>query len=109
WVVDGLPPVDVANMIVKPLGSVINSPLVFSALPKEAAAEIELALASAGHIVATNASAHRMTSDVPLMLPEVNASHLGLIDFQRKTRGWSTGALIANSNCTVMPVVMALA
>lgn len=109
WVVDGLPPTDVADMIVKPLGGALDSPLVFSALPKEAAVEIEPALASAGHIVATNASAYRMTPDVPLMLPEVNASHLGLIDIQRKARGWSTGALVANSNCTVMPVVMALA
>lgn len=109
WVVDGLPPANVANMIVKSLDSQLESPLVFSALPKEAAIEIEYKLAAAGHIVATNASAYRMSPDVPLMLPEVNASHLGLIDVQRKTRGWSTGALVANSNCTVMPVVMALA
>ncbi len=27
---------------------------------------------------------------------------------QRQNRGWTTGAIIANSNCTVMPVVMAL-
>lgn len=108
WVVDGLPPQHIADLIVKPLGSTLESPLVFSALPKEAAEDIEPALASAGHIVATNASAYRMTEDVPLVLPEVNADHIGLIDVQRKNRNWS-GALVANSNCTAMPVVMGLA
>jgi aspartate-semialdehyde dehydrogenase len=48
-------------------------------------------------------------ADVPLMLPDVNADHLALVDIQRQNRGWTTGALIANSNCTVMPLVMALA
>jgi aspartate-semialdehyde dehydrogenase len=108
WVVDSVPPQHVGDLIVKPLGSAIESKLVFSALPKEAAVEIEPALAAAGHIVATNASAYRMAPDVPLLLPEINAEHLGLVDVQRRARGWSTGALIANSNCTVMPVVMAL-
>jgi aspartate-semialdehyde dehydrogenase len=50
-----------------------------------------------------------MDEDVPLLLPEVNAEHVGLIDVQRRKRGWTSGALIANSNCTAMPVVMALA
>jgi aspartate-semialdehyde dehydrogenase len=50
-----------------------------------------------------------MLSDVPLLLPEVNAAHIALIEIQRKNRGWTTGALVANSNCTTMPVVMSLA
>ena len=33
---------------------------------------------------------------------------MGLVNVQRRKRGWTSGALIANSNCTVMPVVMAL-
>jgi aspartate-semialdehyde dehydrogenase len=109
WILDGAPPSRVAEMVVKPLGDPLESPLVFSALPKEAALEVEVPLASKGHIVATNASAHRMDEDVPLLLPEVNADHVQLVDVQRKNRGWSTGALVANSNCTVMPVVMSLA
>jgi len=108
WILDGDPPTEVIDIVVKPLDAVLNSPLVFSALPKDAALTRELELASAGHIVCTNASAHRMVTDVPLLLPEVNAEHIKLIDAQREMRGW-TGALVANSNCTVMPVVMALA
>ena len=108
WVLDGNPPAATADLTVKALGDEFASPLVFSALPKEAAKTRELELAAAGHVVCTNASANRMLPDVPLMLPEVNAEHIGLIDVQRRRRGWRGGALIANSNCTVMPVVMAL-
>lgn len=108
WVLNGNPPADVAQLTVKALDDDFDSPLVFSALPKEAALTRELELAEAGHVVCTNASANRMVEDVPLLLPEVNGEHIQLIDVQRKNRGWTTGALIANSNCTVMPVVMAL-
>lgn len=107
WILDGYPPEDVAGLTVKALGEPLESVLVFSALPKEAAAEIEMPLAEAGHVVCTNASTHRMVEDVPLLLPEVNAAHLALVDVQRQKRGW-TGALVANSNCTTMPVVMSL-
>lgn len=108
WVLNGNPPADVASLMVKALDEPLDSPLVFSALPKQAASLRELALAAEGHVVCTNASANRMLPDVPLLLPEVNAGHTGLIGWQRRQRGWTTGALIANSNCTVMPVVMAL-
>ncbi len=108
WVLKGNPPADVGSLLVQSLDDPLQSPLVFSALPKEAASQRELALAAAGHVVCTNASANRMLPDVPLLLPEVNAEHTALIGSQRQQRGWTTGALIANSNCTVMPVVMAL-
>ena len=108
WILDGNPPADVAELTVRSLGDDLESPLVFSALPKEAAVGSEEALAEAGHVVCTNASANRMVSDVPLLLPEVNAEHLQLVDVQRRRRGWRSGALVANSNCTVMPVVMSL-
>jgi aspartate-semialdehyde dehydrogenase len=109
WILDGNPPSSVADLTVKPLDANLDSLLVFSALPKEAAETRELELASAGHIVCTNASTNRMLDDVPLLLPEVNGPHLSLLHRQRRERGWTTGALVANSNCTAMPVVMALA
>lgn len=108
WVLNGEPPAAVGDLTVKPLDAELTSPLVFSALPKEAAEQREAALAAAGHIVATNASVHRMDEDVPLLLPEANAEHLALIDIQRRRRRWS-GAIVANSNCTAMPIVMSLA
>lgn len=109
WILDGGIPDSVADMSVKPLDAPLDSPLVFSALPKEAAESREVELASLGHIVCTNASTNRMVEDVPLLLPEVNAEHLALVDLQRQQRGWNTGALVANSNCTAMPLVMSLA
>ncbi|MGB1286816.1 MAG: aspartate-semialdehyde dehydrogenase, partial [Aggregatilineales bacterium] len=109
WMLDGEVPSDVADITVKSLDDEFTAPLIFSALPKEAAKTRELELAAAGHVVCTNASSNRMLLDVPLLLPEVNHEHVALIDVQREQRGWSSGALIANSNCTVMPVVMALA
>lgn len=109
WVLDGEAPQSVCDLMVKPLDADFDSPLVFSALPKEAAELREIELANAGHLVCTNASTNRMVEDFPLLLPEVNADHIRLIDVQRERRGWMTGAIIANSNCTAMPVVMALA
>ncbi len=109
WILDGTPPAHIAEKTVRGLNDNFDSLLVFSALPKEPAILREVELADAGHVVCTNASAHRMAADVPLLLPEANADHIGLIDVQRKNRGWTSGALIANSNCTSMPVVMALA
>jgi aspartate-semialdehyde dehydrogenase len=108
WVLNGNPPASVVDLTVKSLDDDFDSPLVFSALPKEAAVTREVELADAGHVVCTNASVNRMVADVPLLLPEVNGEHAQLVDVQRRNRGWTTGALIANSNCTTMPVVMAL-
>lgn len=109
WVLDGTPPSGVADLTVKGSDEPVESALVFSALPKEAADPWEMDLAAAGHVVCTNASLNRMIDDVPLLLPEANADHVQLVDVQRRRRGWTTGALVANSNCTAMPVVMALA
>jgi aspartate-semialdehyde dehydrogenase len=109
WVLDGEPPASVRDLTVKALDDRLDARLVFSALPKDAAGMKEIELAEAGHIVCTNASVNRMVEDVPLLLPEVNADHIHLVAIQRHKRGWATGALVANSNCTVMPVVMALA
>ena len=68
WILNDNPPADVAGLTVKALVDQINSPLIFSALPKEAAITRELELAEAGHVVCTNASANRMLPDVPLLI-----------------------------------------
>lgn len=81
--------------------------IVFSALPGEIAGEIELAFAQAGVAVFSNAKNYRMTSDVPLLIPEVNADHVAAIVQQRKERGWS-GCIVTNANCSATPLVMAL-
>jgi aspartate-semialdehyde dehydrogenase len=81
--------------------------IAFSALPGEIAGEIELAFAKAGVAVFSNAKNYRMTADVPLLIPEVNADHIAAIVQQRKQRGWS-GCIVTNANCSATPLVMAL-
>ena len=60
--------------------------LVFSALDASVAGEIEQAFADAGHFVVSNSKNHRMDPTVPLLVPEVNADHLGLLPVQEKAR-----------------------
>jgi len=72
----------------------ISADIVFSALDSPVAADAEPAFARAGKMVLTNAKNYRMEPDVPLVIAEVNPSHLHVIDAQRRNRGWS-GAIVA--------------
>ena len=81
--------------------------IVFSALDSAPARELEPLFAIAGSWVFSNASAYRMEADVPLVVPEVNAAHLGLVPRQRRERGYS-GAIVCNPNCTATVLAMAL-
>ncbi len=82
--------------------------LVFSALPAEVAQDVEPAFAAAGYAVVSNARSYRMAPDVPLIIPEVNADHLALIDAQRRARGWR-GFIVTNPNCSTITLTLALA
>jgi len=81
--------------------------LLFSALPGSTAGPVEEALAAAGFAVCSNASAHRMDRDVPLLIPDVNPEHTALIPTQRAQRGWP-GFIVTNPNCTSTHLVCAL-
>jgi aspartate-semialdehyde dehydrogenase len=108
WVLPGAPPTDVANMTLLGLDATFKSPVIMSALPGDVAKTLEPTLAAAGHLVSSNTSANRMVEDVPLLLPEINADHIGLVEVQRRTRGWK-GGLLTMTNCTTVPVAVALA
>ncbi|WP_213357548.1 aspartate-semialdehyde dehydrogenase [Chlamydiifrater phoenicopteri] len=75
--------------------------LVFSGLPSEVASQQEVLFASSGCFVISNASSHRMEAKVPLLIPEVNADHLQLLDS-------SLGSIVTNPNCSVVAIVAAL-
>ncbi|HEX5634519.1 MAG TPA: aspartate-semialdehyde dehydrogenase [Gemmatimonadales bacterium] len=98
----------VADMTVRHSRPPLEARVVFSALDAEVALEIEQDFARAGAVVVTNTRCHRMDPDVPLLIPEVNAHHVCLLDFQRRERGWS-GAILANPNCSTAALVLALA
>lgn len=84
-----------------------DAQLVFSALPTASANEVEKKFAQAGYAVCSNASSHRYDADVPLLIPEVNPEHLGLIDVQKRNHGWS-GFIVTNPNCSTTHLVSAL-
>jgi aspartate-semialdehyde dehydrogenase len=88
--------------------SEVRSPIVFSALDAAVAGQAEAAFAKAGRLVLSNAKNFRMDADVPLVIPEVNADHLALLDVQRANRGWK-GGVVTNANCASIMAVMALA
>lgn len=102
-------PDEVKDKEVRPteIESVEGADVVFSALPSDIAQKIEPEMAEAGHVVASNASSYRMEPDVPLMIPEINPDHLGLLERQRKNRGWE-GAIVTNPNCTTIILLLAL-
>lgn len=82
--------------------------LVFSAMDASVATEIEREFAKAGHIVVSNSRNHRMEADVPLLVPEINPSHLAAIRTQQSARDWK-GIIVTNPNCSTIVLTMALA
>ena len=82
--------------------------LVFSGLDSSVAGEIEGAFAQAGHFIISNSKNYRMEADVPLLIPEINADHLALLDAQAAARGWK-GRIVTNPNCSTVVLSMALA
>jgi aspartate-semialdehyde dehydrogenase len=97
---------ETAGLPVRSLDGSWKSHVLLSALPSDIAKELEPKLAAAGHLVVSNASSHRMDADIPLIVPEINPDHLGLLDSQ--ARRWS-GGLITNPNCAVTSFVLPLA
>jgi aspartate-semialdehyde dehydrogenase len=76
---------------------------VFSALEmgKDEIRALEESYAAAGIPVISNASAHRWTADVPMLIAEVNPHHADIIPAQRKARGWDKGFIAVKPNCSI--------
>ena len=101
-------PAAVAAMRVSPAIPDGAPRVVFAALDAGIAAELEPRFADAGCAVVSNSSALRMRQDVPLVIPEVNADHIKLIDGQ-SWRKKSGGYVVTNPNCSAIGLVLALA
>ena len=108
WLEGELPDELARRTVVSCDPSQVRSPIVFSALDSAAAGEVEPSFARAGAVVLSNAKNFRMEPDVPLVIPEVNAGHLALLEQQRRARGWS-GGIVTNANCAATVATMALA
>jgi aspartate-semialdehyde dehydrogenase len=107
WILSGDPPAFIMEREIQAVEPSLPGRIVFSALPAPIAREVEPRFARAGYMVCSNASAFRYEQDVPLIIPEVNADHLVLIERQRLERGWS-GLIVTSPNCTTTGIVMPL-
>ncbi|WP_263368130.1 aspartate-semialdehyde dehydrogenase [Edaphobacter bradus] len=111
WKLDTPLPANIGAMTVQPnvpeLAKDDLPKIIFAALDAEHARELEPKFAAAGCAVISNSSAFRMVEDVPLVVPEVNAGHLDLLEAQawRKNSG---GYIVTNPNCSAIGLVLAL-
>src|SRR5687768_1027868 len=108
WLEGTLPDELATRVVVRCDPAEVKSPLVFSALDSGVAGDVEQAFARAGKLVLSNAKNHRMDADVPLVIAEVNAPHLDLLESQRRNRNW-TGGIVTNANCAATVAAIAMA
>jgi aspartate-semialdehyde dehydrogenase len=107
WRLDTPLPERVARMTVAPAEPEGAPRVIFAALDAAIAREMEPRFAAAGCAVISNSSAFRMAPDVPLVIPEVNADHLHLVE-EQSWRRESGGYMVTNPNCSAIGLVLAL-
>jgi aspartate-semialdehyde dehydrogenase len=92
--------VEDASNVEKALG---KCSFVFSALEmdNQAIRDLENKYAQNDVPVVSNASAHRWTEDVPMLVPEINYQHLDIIPIQKKNHGWKNGFVVVKPNCSL--------
>ena len=113
WLIGAEIPSGVANLLVEDANiaqkAVGKCQFVFSALEmpkKDDIKALEAAYASEGIPVVSNASANRWTEDVPMLVPEINYSHLSVIEEQKKHHGWKKGFIAVKPNCSLQTYMM---
>jgi aspartate-semialdehyde dehydrogenase len=111
WVMESNLPKEIAKMPIAhaDVASVEKAgdvDLVFSSLPGDLAGPVESEFAAL-YPVFSKASAHRMEKDVPLIIPEINPDHVGLIKIQQKARGWK-GFITTDPNCSTIQLAITL-
>ena len=77
-------------------------------MSKVETAELEERYARLECPVMSNNSAFRLSTDVPMIIPEINPGHAVVIDAQRKRLGTSRGFIAVKSNCSIQSYVPAL-
>ena len=111
WVMESNLPKEIGEMIVADANvSAVEKAgdvdLVFSALPGDLAGPVESEFAAL-YPVFSKASAHRMSNDIPLIIPEVNPEHLALVPIQKRKRGWK-GFISTDPNCSTIQLALSL-
>ena len=77
-------------------------------MKKDEIKALEESYAKAECPIVSNNSAHRFTPDVPMVIPEINADHIKIIDAQRKRLGTKRGFVAVKSNCSLQSYVPAV-
>ena len=77
-------------------------------MKKDEIRDLEDRYAKAECPIISNNSAHRFTDDVPMVIPEINADHIKIIDAQRKRLGTKRGFVAVKSNCSLQSYVPAI-
>ncbi len=103
WLMSSPMPSNIAKLEIKECFPNLPCKLVFSSLDAHVAGDIETDFVKHGYTVVTNARNHRMKSDVPLLIPEVNSTHLNLLSHQK-----TTGKIVTNPNCSTIGLSLAL-
>ncbi len=115
WRIDEPMPANVADILVMDVSNVKavaeKVDFVFSAvdMKKDEIKAIEEEYAKAEVPVVSNNSAHRWTSDVPMVIPEINADHYKIIESQKKRLGTKRGFIAVKPNCSIQSYTPALA
>jgi aspartate-semialdehyde dehydrogenase len=107
WRLDTPMPKRIAGMTVQPATPETAPKVIFASVDAAYARELEPRFAEAGCAVLSNSSTFRMTPNVPLVIPEINADHLHLIE-EQTSRQVSGGYMVTNPNCSTIGLVMAL-
>jgi aspartate-semialdehyde dehydrogenase len=108
WRISELIPKEIGELRIQLLDEELDCDFVLSALDSSVAGASEENFARRGFPVISNSSNHRMEPDVPLLIPEVNPDHLGLIKNQRARRGYDSGFIVTNPNCSATGLAIAL-
>lgn len=114
WHIGENVPNGVADLIVEDANDVKKAvgkcKFVFSALEmgKDEIKALEESYAENGIPVVSNASANRWTSDVPMLIPEINSSHLEIIKSQKQHHSWKNGFIAVKPNCSLQTYMMPL-
>ncbi|HMS65392.1 MAG TPA: aspartate-semialdehyde dehydrogenase [Ignavibacteria bacterium] len=101
-------PDKISNMTIKKCNADLDCRIVFSGLDSQIAGEVEKEFANSGYAVISNSKNHRMFDDVPLVIPEVNSDHFGLIYEQKKNKN-TNGFIVTNPNCSTIALALCLA
>ncbi len=107
WRLDTPLPGHIARMTVSAAEPAGAPKVIFAALDADIARDMEPRFAEAGCAVISNSSAYRMAPNVPLVIPEINADHLHLIE-EQPSRKQSGGYMVTNPNCSTIGLVLAL-